>query len=267
VRLVVKVGGTLLERGLPRAIIDDIKKMDGGQLALVHGGGEKVTEISEKLGKKTVFIVSPEGIKSRYTDKETMEIFTMVMCGKISKEIVLALYSAGLKAVSLSGIDGAMLTGIRKKKLMILNERGRKMLIDGGYTGRVTKVNSELINSIFGLNMIPVVSPVALSSENELLNLDGDRAASSLAVGIGADSAIFLTNVKGLLRHGTLVRRLNTSSARKLLPAVGFGMQKKVLAGIEAVDGGVTEAVIASGARPSPISRALAHESCTVISN
>src|SRR5207247_3098919 len=112
------------------------------QVARVHGGGELVSDVARRLGKEQSFITSPEGIRSRYTDRETVEIYTMVMCGMVAKRIVLALLSHGVKAVSLSGLDGQLLVGKRKKKLLVLDDRGRKLAIDGGYTGRTEAVKS-----------------------------------------------------------------------------------------------------------------------------
>src|SRR5439155_816019 len=81
--------------------------------------------------------VSPGGVRSRYTDKETADIYTMVMSGKINKAITGMLLRQGIKAVGIAGIDGGVLKAERKKKLMIINEKGRKMMIDGGYTGKI----------------------------------------------------------------------------------------------------------------------------------
>ena len=81
--IVVKVGGSILEE-VPAELVTDIKNvLSDHQLVLVHGGGKGVTAIASKLGKEQQFVFSPKGFRSRYTDKETMDIFTMVMSGKI----------------------------------------------------------------------------------------------------------------------------------------------------------------------------------------
>jgi acetylglutamate/LysW-gamma-L-alpha-aminoadipate kinase len=110
-----------------------------------------------------------------------------------------------------------------------------------------------------------VISPVAIGEDSEPLNIDGDRAASSLASGISADSVIFFTNVEGLMLDGKLVERMSISEASARLKDIGFGMQKKVIASIDAVRAGVREALICSGTREMPVSNALAHSGCTVI--
>ena len=107
-------------------------------MVIVHGGGKEVTNTAIKLGKEQKFIVSPSGVKSRYTDKETILIYTMVMSGKINKSIVGMLLRQGIKAVGITGIDGGTLKALRKKKLLIINEYGRKVMIEGGYTGKIS---------------------------------------------------------------------------------------------------------------------------------
>lgn len=266
-KVVVKIGGSLLRQGMPAALLDDMAGLSRTtQIAVVHGGGETVTEIATKLGKEQRFVVSPEGIKSRYTDRETAEIYTMVMSGMLAKGIVLSLRSKGISAVSLTGLDGSLFSGKRKKKLVIVDERGRRLLIEGGYTGKVESVNSSLVDILMTGGYVPVISPVAVGEDSEPLNIDGDRAASALASGISADAVVFLTNVEGLLLDGKLVERLSISEAAAKLPQVGFGMQKKVIAAIDSVKAGVKEALICSGARDQPLSNALAHRGCTVVS-
>jgi len=224
-----------------------------------------VTKISEALGKEQKFIVSPGGIKSRYTDKETVEIFTMVMSGKINKMIVGMLQKNGINAVGLSGIDGQIIQAERKKKLVVINEKGRKMVIDGGYTGKIKDVNSDLVKSILDQGYLPVISPIAISEEFDFLNVDGDRAAAYVAGKMHSDKILFLTNVDGLLMNGKLVKSLSLVEAKELLPKIGFGMEKKILAATEALEMGVKQALIANGQKENPISAAIANKNCTVI--
>lgn len=267
-RVVVKIGGSLMKDGIPEALINDVVSLSPThQLVLVHGGGDVVTEMATRLGKEQRFVVSPDGIKSRYTDKETAEIYQMVMTGLLAKRLVLALGKAGVKSISLSGADGRLMQAKRKTKLVIVDERGRKVAIDGGYTGKIQEVNSSLVDLLLSHGYLPVVSPVATSEAGEPLNVDGDRAASSVAVGSGADAVIFATDVDGLKLDGGLVSHLTPVEATSQLSKVGFGMQKKVMAAVEAVQGGVKEAIICSGTRSGPLTKALAHDKCTVIAN
>ena len=263
--IVVKIGGSVVD-GLHPSTLADIKAIaEKEKLVFVHGGGKEVTATATKLGKEQKFIVSPGGVRSRYTDKETSEIYTMVMSGKINKAIVGMLLRQGIKAVGIAGIDGGILKAERKKKLVIVNEKGRKMVIDGGYTGKINAVDPALVNNLVESGYVPVISPIALSEDYDFLNVDGDRAAAYVAGGVKADRVMFITNVNGLMLNEKLVAAMTLEQAKDALPKIGFGMEKKVLACTEAIEMGVKEAIIASGQVDNPISAALAHSNCTVI--
>jgi acetylglutamate/LysW-gamma-L-alpha-aminoadipate kinase len=263
--ITIKIGGSVIDNLHPTTISDIKKVVEREGVIIVHGGGKEVTKISEQLGKKPKFIVSPSGIKSRYTDQETVEIFTMVMSGKINKSIVRLLQKNGINAIGLSGVDAKVLQAERKKKLLIINEKGRKQAIDGGYTGKITEVNAKFVKSLLEQGYTPVISPIAISEEYDFLNVDGDRAAAYVAGKVQTDKVLFITNVDGLLMDDKLVTDLSLAEAKEIRPKVGFGMEKKILAATEAIDMGVKEALIANGQKENPISSAIAHENCTVI--
>ena len=263
--ITIKIGGSVVDNLHPTTISDIKKVAEKEGVILVHGGGKEVTKVSEQLGKEPKFVVSPSGIKSRYTDKETAEIFTMVMSGRINKTIVRLLQKNGVNAIGLSGVDAKVLQAERKKKLIIVNEKGRKQAIDGGFTGKITEVNSKFVRSLLEQGYTPVISPIAISEESDFLNVDGDRAAAYVAGKVQTDKVLFITNVDGLLMDDKLVTDLSLAEAKEIRPKVGFGMEKKILAATEALDMGVKEALIANGQKENPISAAIAHENCTVI--
>ncbi|MGA7043268.1 MAG: [LysW]-aminoadipate/[LysW]-glutamate kinase [Nitrososphaeraceae archaeon] len=263
--IVIKIGGSVVD-GLHSTTLPDIRGIaKNDRLVLVHGGGKEVTNIATKLGKEQKFIISPSGVKSRYTDKETAEIYTMVMSGKINKAIVGMLLRQDIKAAGITGIDGGLLKAERKKKLLIINEKGRKMAIDGGYTGKIYAVDPSLLDTLLDNEYVPVVSPIALSEEFDFLNVDGDRAAAYVAGGVKANKVMFITNVSGLMLDGKLVTNMTLEQAKVALPKIGYGMEKKIIACTEAVEMGVKEAIIASGQVENPISSAIQHNNCTVI--
>jgi len=263
---VVKIGGDIFRKGLNDSLAEDVKKVaENEELIIVHGGGDEVTSIAEKLGKTQVFVTSPGGIRSRYTDEETAEIYTMVMAGKINKTIVRWLLSKGVKAVGLAGIDAGMLKAERKKKLLIIDDRNRKRVIDGGYTGKITKVDTVIIRLLIEKGFVPVVAPIALGENFEFLNVDADRAAGQIAGALKVDKVVFLTDVQGLQMKGEFVKALSMKEAEKLLPKIGAGMDKKVLASVEALKAGANEAVISSGFVAEPVTTALTHKNGTVI--
>lgn len=265
--ITIKIGGSVVDNLHPSFILDLKKVAEKEGLILVHGGGKEVTKVCEQLGKDAKFVTSPSGIKSRYTDKETAEIFTMVMSGRINKNIVQMLQKNEINAIGLSGVDAKVIQADRKKKLLIINEKGRKQAIDGGYTGKITGINSQFIKSLLQQGLTPVISPIAISEESDFLNVDGDRAAAYVAGRTSADKVLFITNVDGLLLDDKLVPKLTLNEAKEIRPKIGPGMEKKILASTEALDMGVKVALIANGQRENPISSAIAHESCTVIQN
>jgi acetylglutamate/LysW-gamma-L-alpha-aminoadipate kinase len=189
----------------------------------------------------------------------------MVMSGKLNKAIVQMLLRQDINAVGVAGIDGGILKAERKKKLLVINEKGRKMMIEGGYTGKITSVDASLVSDLVRSGYVPVISPIALSEEFDFLNVDGDRAAAYVAGGIKADKVIFITDVNGLILNEKLVSSMTLDQAKAALPKIGSGMDKKVLACIEALEMGVKEAVIASGQTENPLSTAITHRNCTVI--
>ncbi|MFH0897107.1 MAG: [LysW]-aminoadipate/[LysW]-glutamate kinase [Candidatus Bathyarchaeota archaeon] len=266
--IVAKAGGKILEGGLPQNVVLDIKKVSStNDFIFIHGGGIEVTDIAKKLGKQQKFIISPEGFRSRYTDRETVEIYMMVMTGKLNKETVVALQRSGVSAVGLSGLDGLLVKAKRKKRLIMVDERGKKIAIDGGYTGTITEVNTSLLSLLLKSGYVPVVSPVAISEEFEPLNVDGDRFAASIAGSLRADMLILLTDVKGLIIDGKVVSKLSAFEVEGALHQIGHGMITKVHAALEALNQGVKEVVISSGLVENPISSAFGRKVGTVISN
>ncbi len=265
--ITIKIGGSVVDNLHPSTILDIKKVAQSEGVIIVHGGGKEVTKVCEQLGKEPKFVTSPSGIKSRYTDKETAEIFTMVMAGRINKTIVQMLQKNGINAIGLSGVDAKVIQAERKKKLLVVNEKGRKQAIDGGYTGKITEINANLIKTLLDQGLTPVISPIAISEESDFLNVDGDRAAAYVAGKVGTDKVLFITNVDGLLMDGKLVPKLTLAEAKEIRPKIGPGMEKKILASTEALDMGVKEALIANGQKENPISSAISHDNCTVIKN
>ncbi len=264
--IVVKIGGNTLRKGFTDNLVQDVNRVSQSSgLVLVHGGGIEVTETAEKLGKEQTFVVSPGGMRSRYTDKETAGIFVMVMAGKINKSLVARLQSGGVNALGLSGADGGILRAQRKRRLVIIDERGRKRVIEGGYTGKITEVNVTLLNTLLANQYLPVIAPIALGDEYELLNVDADRAGASVAGGLKADKWIVLTDVPGLLLKEKVVPKLSRREAEEIIPNIGHGMMRKIHAAVEALDLGAKEVVITSGLIEDPVSSALSGGKGTVV--
>ena len=264
--LVVKVVDRVLNKVLSEEGLADLcRVIQETPTVLVHGGGDTVTSVAQALGLTQRFIVSPEGFRSRYTDEETIQVYTMVMAGKINKEIVRQLQKRGIPAVGLSGLDGGLLRASRKERIIVKDSRGRRRVIDGGYTGRITGVAAPLIRSLLAANYLPVIAPVALGEQFESLNVDGDRAAASIAASIHADALLLLTDVEGVSIGGGVSRELSLLEAKSAITKLGGGMITKVHAGVEALEKGVGRVIIASGSTDAPFTSALDSSQGTLI--
>jgi acetylglutamate/LysW-gamma-L-alpha-aminoadipate kinase len=263
---VVKIGGAVLDEGLTESFIEDIKRsLSQTKIVLVHGGGNKVTQIASKMGKEQQFLVSPEGFRSRYTDKETMDIFTMVMAGKINKRIVSSFLAHEIEAVGITGIDGGSVKASRKKQIIAVNETGRKRLVDDSYTGKIESIDPKLISLLLENGYTPVVAPIVISEEFEELNVDGDRMAAHIAGSLRAERLVLLTDVEGLVLNGGMIPKLTLQEAESTLSGIGKGMITKIHAATEAVKMGVGQAIVVSGLQKDPISKSLSGKTGTVI--
>jgi acetylglutamate/LysW-gamma-L-alpha-aminoadipate kinase len=259
---VVKIGGA---EGIDYdAVADDVAALceAGEQPIVVHGGSALTNEVSERLGHPPQFVTSPGGFTSRRTDRRTLEIFEMVYCGQVNKGLVERLQARGVNAVGLSGIDGGLWRGPRKAAIRIIDERGRQRVLRDDYTGRVERVNVDLLNTLIGAGYLPVLTPPAISYGGEAINVDGDRAAAATAVALGAEALVILSNVPGLLadypNESSLIEHIPTDRLERFMEVAEDRMKKKVLGAQEALEGGVPRVIFADGRIERPIQRALA---------
>ena len=267
--IIVKVGGS---EGIDYdAVCDDIAQLvnDGQRLILVHGGSSLTNEVSAALGHPPQFITSPSGYTSRLTDKRTLEIFQMVYCGQMNKGIVERLQMRGVNAIGLSGMDGRLWQGRRKKAIKAI-ENGRTRVIRDNYTGTVDEVNCGLLETLLDAGYVPVLTPPAISFEGEGINVDGDRASAATAAALQATDLLILSNIPGVLSNfpdeSSLVRTISLSEIDDASENYAEGrMRIKLLGAKEAIEAGVQRVVIGDARGANPISRALAGEG-TVIS-
>ena len=259
--IVVKAGGT---EGVDFSAIckDAARRIGRGEeLVMVHGGSEEATSLGEALDYPPRFITSPSGHSSRYSDRRTMEIFSMAVNGKINTLLVETLQSLGVDALGLSGMDGRLLLAERKKAIVSV-EAGKRKVIRDDYSGKIQRVNRKLLLDLLAGGYTPVVAPLAISTEGEALNVDADRAAAMVAGALQADTLVLLTAVPGLLRsypdESSLVRSLPRAELDEAQEYAQGRMKKKVLAAGEALQEGVGTVVIADGRIAEPISSALA---------
>jgi|UniRef100_A0A7V6DQZ8 acetylglutamate kinase len=251
--LVVKYGGAaqqdpLLKKGFARDIT--LLQTLGIHVVLVHGGGPQIGEFLKVLNIPTRFV---EGM--RVTDQRTMDIVEMVLAGKINKEIVNLINSAGGRAVGLSGKDGRLVEG-QKLEFYRPREDEPPEIIDIGLVGEVTGVNTDLIRALLDQHFLPVLAPVGVSEQGETLNINADLVAGAVAGAMGAAKLILLTDVSGVLdRDGRLVSSLTRYQAVTMIEngAISGGMIPKIKCCLEALEEGVTKAHILDGRVPHAV--------------
>jgi acetylglutamate/LysW-gamma-L-alpha-aminoadipate kinase len=266
-KIVIKIGGDLLKENLNYVISDLIKiHADNKKIILCHAGADIVTTVAEKMGKPQIFTFSTKGYKARYVDEETRDIYLMVVAGLNNKRIVKEMIVKDLPAVGISGVDGGMIIADRFKKAMVILD-GKKKLKDN-YTGKPSKLNVQLIETLWEKDYIPVIASVAISEDNEIVAGDSDRISNAIAVATKADKLILLTDVDGVLdKNNKLINHINNQSADSTLENVTGGMKTKLITALKSASEGIKQVIIASGLRENPILKALANENCTIITD
>ena len=248
--LVVKIGGGA---GVAtHSILDEVARLvaRGERIVLVHGGSDLTNTLSERLGHPVRTVTSPNGMTSRYTDAETLRIFAMSVAGEINTSIVAELQRRGVNALGLSGVDGRLLLARRKATVRTVTPDGRTLVLRDDHTGQIESVNAGLLEAFMSAGYTPVIAPLALGYDGERLNVDGDRAAASIAAALHARALAIMTNVPGLLSDPH-----DPTSAISHIPAGRLDeytdyakgrMRKKLLAAREALEGGVPRVHIGS---------------------
>ena len=246
--VVIKYGGNaMISEELRRAVISDIilLRLVGIHVVVVHGGGPEINELLKKTGKESRFV---NGL--RYTDEETMDVVQMVLCGKVNKNLVATLNRAGGQAVGLCGLDGGMLKAVRRR------EDG----VDYGLVGDITRVEPKVIQDAIQDDFIPVISTVAQGMDAETsYNVNADTAAAQIAVAVGAEKLILLTDIRGLLRdkndEDTLISQVRVHEVPELVQQgiISGGMIPKVACCADAIENGVRRTHILDGRIPHSI--------------
>lgn len=245
--LVIKYGGAAMkEPELKRGFAQDITLLQylGINPVVVHGGGPQIGQVLTRMNIPTRFV---EGL--RVTDAPTMDVVEMVLAGKINKEIVNLVNSAGGRAVGLSGKDGRLLEA-QKLEFYRPREDEPPEIIDIGLVGEVTAVNAELIRTLQANNFIPVIAPVGVGQDGETYNINADTVAGAVAGALQAAKLILLTDVAGVLdADGQLISSLTRRQAVNLIEAgtVSGGMVPKLKCCLEALEEGVAKAHILDG--------------------
>lgn len=243
--IVVKYGGNaMISQELRCAVISDIILLSlvGLHVVVVHGGGPEINQMLKRLGKEGKFV---DGL--RYTDEETMDVVQQVLCDKVNKDLVATLNRMGGRALGLCGMDAQLFQAVQ------LDEKY-------GLVGEITGVDPKVVQDALAQGYIPVVSTVAQGTDgNTAYNINADTAAAKLAVALGAEKLVLLTDVRGLLRdpkdESTLIHSVGVSEIPGLIKdgIISGGMIPKIDCAVEAVRSGVNSTVILDGRIPHSI--------------
>lgn len=243
--VVIKYGGNaMISEELRSAVISDIILLNlvGVRVVMVHGGGPEIGQMLTRIGKQSRFV---DGL--RYTDEETMDIVQQVLCGKVNKHLVSIINNLGGRAIGLCGLDGALF-------------QAKKLDDKYGLVGKIVKVEPKIVTDCLEDGYIPVISTVALGIDNDTAyNINADTAAAELAVALGAEKLILLTDVRGVLRDPkddkTLIPQIRLHEVPGLIGSgiIGGGMIPKIECCVTALKNGVHRTHILDGRIPHSI--------------
>lgn len=241
--IVVKYGGSaMVDENLKRRVIQDVTllKLVGFKPIIVHGGGKEISSMVSRLGMEPKFV---NGL--RVTDEETMEIAEMVL-GKVNKSLVQLVESLGVRAIGISGKDGALLK-VNKKY-----SKGE----DIGYVGDIKEVNIDILMDLLEKDFLPIICPIGLDDDYHTYNINADDAACAIAQAMEAEKLAFLTDIEGVYKDPkdpeTLISELTVSEAKNLMEEgyIGGGMLPKLQNCIDAIESGVSRVHILDGRIP-----------------
>ncbi|MDE0867568.1 MAG: acetylglutamate kinase [Aquiluna sp.] len=247
--VVVKFGGNaMVDEQLQLAFAQDMAylRFVGIKPVVVHGGGPQITARLAEIGIESEFRAG-----MRYTDEKTMSVVRDVLRNQVSKNLANLIEESGAQTVVLSGEDDSLFRAVKVKGQTSEGE------VDLGLVGEVKTVNPRAILQALDQGKVPVISSVAPSNEGQLLNVNADLAASALAIALGADKLMVLTDVPGLYANwpeiDSLLSEISVEELTELMPKLESGMIPKMQACLSAVQGGVPKAHIIDGRQPHSI--------------
>ncbi|MEZ7856580.1 MAG: acetylglutamate kinase [Aquiluna sp.] len=247
--VVVKFGGNaMVDEQLQLAFAQDMAylRFVGIKPVVVHGGGPQITARLAEIGIESEFRAG-----MRYTDEKTMTVVRDVLRNTISKNLANLIEESGAQTVVLSGEDDSLFRAVKVKGQTSEGE------VDLGLVGEVKTVNPRAVLQALDQGKVPVISSVAPSNSGQLLNVNADLAASALAIALGADKLMVLTDVPGLYANwpeiDSLLSEISVEELTELMPKLESGMIPKMQACLRAVQGGVPKAHIIDGRQPHSI--------------
>lgn len=241
ITVVIKYGGSaLVNEKVKETLIKDIALMKyvGFKPVVVHGGGKDISNMLERLGKKSEF---KNGL--RVTDEETMDIVQMILAGRLNKNLTTELCLQGINAVGICGKDANLL---EVTKMMPNGE-------DIGLVGEVTNVNTSLIQTLIDNDFVPVISPIGVDNNGVSYNINADYAAVAVAGALNAEKLVFITDVPGIMENvedlNSVISVIHVNEVKEMIEtgAISGGMIPKVDCCIAGVEAGVQNVHILDG--------------------
>ncbi|WP_181310807.1 acetylglutamate kinase [Nocardioides campestrisoli] len=247
--IVVKYGGNaMIDDDLKKAFAEDIAflRFAGFKPVVVHGGGPQISAMLDRLGIESEF---RGGL--RVTTPEAMDVVRMVLVGQVQRELVGLINQHGPLAVGLSGEDAGLFTATPASTVVDGEE------VDLGLVGEVASVRPEAVQDLVEAGRIPVISSVAPDDDGLVHNVNADTAAAALAVALGAEKLLVLTDVEGLYRDwpgsDDVIQEISPEELAALMPSLASGMVPKMQACLSAVEGGVQRATVVDGREPHAV--------------
>ncbi len=247
--IVVKYGGNAMtDDGLKRAFASDIAflRYAGFRPVVVHGGGPQISQMLERLGIRSEF---RGGL--RVTTEEAMDVVRMVLVGQVQRELVGLVNEHGPLAVGLSGEDAGLFVATRTNTVVDGEE------VDLGLVGEVARVRPEAVLDLVEAGRVPVISSIAPDLDGVVHNVNADTAAAALAVALGAEKLLVLTDVEGLYRDwpdsDDVIGEISPEALAELMPSLSSGMVPKMQACLTAVTQGVARATVVDGREPHAV--------------
>jgi len=251
--IIVKIGGVVAtDPHLLQTLLTEFAALKDQAMVLVHGGGKEVTSMGEKFGLKAEF---REGI--RLTSPAEMDVVDMVLGGKINIDLVRRARAVGLDAVGLGGQDGGLFTGVART----FADHGDSR------TGQVTQARTRLLEVLTAGGFFPIINSTSMDAQGRGLNINADEAAQELAIAVGAQALVFISDISGVLKEGKVLNRLDgpTLEAEIASGVIGGGMVPKVRSARQAVASGVGKVIIGGYVTAGDLQRLLAGLSGTTI--
>ncbi|HET7849617.1 MAG TPA: acetylglutamate kinase [Pseudolabrys sp.] len=252
--IVIKYGGHAMgDDSIARAFARDVVLLEQTAInpVVVHGGGPQIEAMLKKAGVRSQFA---GGL--RITDAATLEIVEMVLAGSINKQIVSHINAAGGKAIGLCGKDGNMVTARKITRTVVDPDSNIEKVVDLGFVGEPAKVDTTVLTTVLGRELIPVLAPVAASAEGGTFNVNADTFAGAIAGALKAKRFLLLTDVAGVLDASKqLIKEMSATDVRRLIAdgTISGGMIPKVETCLYALEQGVEGVVILDGKVPHAV--------------